>query len=49
MALKNLANKIRVLEIEISMLKKMPKCLADETLLAEDWLSLEDEEAWKDL
>ena len=25
------------------------KLLADEELLAEDWLSPEDEEAWKDL
>lgn len=25
------------------------KILADETLLGQDWLSKEDEEAWKDL
>lgn len=58
--LKRLENALQrkgvISEIEISENKELIwdwpdniKFLADESLLAKDWLSLEDEEAWKDL
>ncbi len=36
-------------DLLIKKQKKVVMVLADEKLLAEDWLSPEDEEAWKDL
>jgi hypothetical protein len=34
---------------EVTFTNGCIECLADEELLAEDWLSLEDMKAWKDL
>ena len=39
----------RVEELVIKKEGEVCKILADSNLLAEDWLSKEDEEAWKDL
>lgn len=59
--LKNLKEEVKQLMIEMVLIKRKLiedrefenlKCsdsLMDENLLAEDWLSPEDEEAWKDL
>lgn len=47
---------MKTIEIEVNQIKKQLKknkkehfFLADEELLAEDWLSPEDNEAWKNL
>jgi|TARA_B100001971_G_C17905179_1_gene390015 predicted DNA-binding antitoxin AbrB/MazE fold protein len=37
------------IEVEIIINASSPKFFADEKLLAENWLSEEDNEAWKDL